>query len=92
MTKNHHKAPWRKGTGIAAVIVNCEGEYLASVWGRTQQESNERTALMAAAPELLEACKEALPLLKHCLKLAPLALAKVVQIEDAIAKAEGGAA
>lgn len=91
MSTDTIKGPWRKGTGIAAVIVNRDGEYLASVWGRTQQESNERTALMAAAPDLLAALKEMISEAETVVYMGVERPAVLKRARAAIAEAEGRA-
>ncbi|MDI1303011.1 MAG: hypothetical protein PSX71_13990 [bacterium] len=52
--KDHIQGPWRKGAGISDVIVSAEGEYVASVWGRTAEEARARTSMVVAAPEMRE--------------------------------------
>lgn len=89
--KNTLCSPWKKGAGLSTVIVGEGGEAIASIFpGRTSAETNERADLIISAPDLLAACKATIPLLKAS-KLDALALAKLVDIEAAIAKAEGRA-
>lgn len=56
--KDYIQGPWRKGTGISDVIVNADGEYIASVWGRTADEARARTSLIADAPAMAALLKK----------------------------------
>lgn len=87
----HTPGPWRLGSS-ARIIMAGMGRRIASVpmYGGNESETDENAAnalLIAAAPDLLLACKAALAKLNH----APLDKISVAadMLRAAIAKAEG---
>lgn len=94
MDTKHTPGPWRASGGSLTVpkchVLSGSGKAsyaLAHVFGETEVERMANARLIAAAPELLEACKAALPTLAREYPIGKSALSKQVQI--AIAKAEG---
>jgi hypothetical protein len=64
----HSLGPWRKG--LAGDIVTEDGRIIASMyWARPEAHANAR--LVAAAPELLEALEDILPLAENGFRLGP---------------------
>jgi hypothetical protein len=86
---SHTPGPWRAGEGDESHLVFMGEEAIADTWLRGDCGDAEANArLIAAAPDLLVACKEALDFV-HDMNAANRQARR--QILDAIAKAEGDA-
>lgn len=96
---SYTKGQWvREGTTVE-VVQDGEGKMLVDVYGETQEETISNAHLIAAAPDLLDACIEASRVLSHIKdtpKADPLRYVPVSaymkaynKIKQAIAKAEG---
>lgn len=84
----HTPGPWKKRPHFTpagnAIVVDSSNIGIAGVFGKShEQDAEANAALIAAAPELLEACKMILPYLQSNNGYG------ADQIEAAIAKAEG---
>jgi len=95
----HARGPWRVEPFGPAAIRNAEGQIVVMLDhakfqypGGEQYLANVR--LMAAAPELLEACQTALDWLDRSVEHAPIALGGGAELAGAlraaVAKATGG--
>lgn len=86
----HTAGPWRTVRRSATVAIeNADGDILAEVYGKTTRPEKEWYAnaeLIAAAPDLLEACKTIIKLGKS--RYHDLGIDKMV--EAAVDKAEKG--
>jgi hypothetical protein len=62
---NNTPGPWqvKRETDYAPAQVWADGRQLAEVYGESRDARKANSQLMAAAPELLESLREALPLL-----------------------------
>ena len=58
----HTEGPWETRNGMVFSSRNKSGKTLAQVYGRTQDEEDANALLIAAAPDLLEACRLVLSL------------------------------
>lgn len=90
MTSKHTPGPWAHDSGSTLVITE---EYIiadctAAALPESEQEANAR--LMAAAPELLEACKDALEFIDFLMHDSLVSDGETRNmLRAAIAKAEG---
>lgn len=91
----HTPGPWevRPGAGLGlhswTIWATSEGRYIGRIDDNDQGEANAR--LIAAAPDLLAACREALDLLEERSATDERAAYLAQHMADAIAKAEGRA-
>lgn len=87
--------PWRVGGKEKRVIFAANGDVVArtAAYGEqseTPEAESGNAALIAAAPDLLGACKSALRALKDNLEPGCMDADAIAGLEAAIAKAEGG--
>jgi hypothetical protein len=88
----HTKGPWMKiGGGIyqADYVGRREVVHGSGIKGRTPEEKAANAALMAAAPEMLEACEAALSLTRWTDRNPMPSLQVERMLRDTIAKAKG---
>ena len=84
----HTKGPWEADPANEAVFDPKDNTTLADVFGDTREERTANARLIAAAPELLEACKGALAALEQ-MDLSFSGWELVRELEKVIAKAGG---
>jgi hypothetical protein len=85
----HTKGKWtREGTTVE-VVQDGEGKMLVDVYGETQEETEANAHLIAAAPDLLEACKRAFRFIDYTLDSTRETHRVREILARAISKAEG---
>jgi hypothetical protein len=88
----HTPGPWtaEMGAGKGAWVKGSTGEWSALACGDTDESANANAALIAAAPDLLSACRAALAAFDGSnIRIAAEYVGAVGELRDAIAKAEG---
>lgn len=91
--------PWKKGTGITGAVVDASGNYVCTVFGVTMEEVHQREAVIAVAPESLEAVRKLVKLVDSLLPQMAKFSVDIGLLNDslmagrsAIEKANGGVA
>ena len=90
---NWTPGPWKVEEPFVSIgrwdIKNNEGNEVTKIWAKGSNRAEANARLIAAAPDLYEACKTALTVTGGSKNWDGLTHGFLVEIEKAVAKAEG---